>query len=158
MPTRITYALNAGGRVRYVFFGLLWGGGGSLILYALLCTVRSDRTWLEYAFALTVLVPIFFFSANSLLKAFQSNPQIVLTDTGFTYSGIFQMRTFYWINLVSVDYLYGRGGFSWVKILVISDSGKTRSFKLDFTGLYPDYMHFIKRVQTFSPSAVIKFY
>ena len=158
MAASITYDLKAGGRVLYAFSGLLWGGGGSLILYALLCTARSDRTWLEYAFTLTVLSPIFFFSASCLFKVFQSNPRMVLTDTGFTYSGVFQKRTFYWLNLVSVNYLYSRGGFRWVKILVNSDSGKTKSFKLDFTGLYPDYWHFVKQAQTLSPSTVINFY
>jgi hypothetical protein len=152
------YEPQASGRTLYIFWSLFFAAIGLFLLFTLMTAPQSEQTWLVYFFALPVTMLWLSFAVVCLLKFLKYTPRVVVTETGFTYHGILKKQTFLWSNLVSVNHPRDRGGFRWLTVTANSDSNKTTSCKLDFTGLSPDYMAFINQVREFSPSAIIKIY
>ena len=154
MSGPIAFNIKTSGRIVYLFWALLAGACGSLILYAHVSTNRSDRTWLEYVFVLLIISLCFFAAVTCLLKTFQSNPRIEVSETGFTYYGLLETRRILWGDVIFVlRSIHEHGNFEWLKVKVRLDLNKTRTFKLDFTGLNPGYKEFLKYVRSIAPSA-----
>ena len=152
----VNFILKPVGRIGYLFFGMFFVFLGCVILYALIFSNRS-HIWLEYLFALPVISIWLIYGVVCLLKALKSNPRIVITEAGITYHGLFQTSIYLWSNLISVNFLHSRYSDYWLKVIVNTDSAKTKSHKFDFNGLNLDRMEFVNLLRVFAPSATIKF-
>jgi hypothetical protein len=151
VPT--TFSLKTSGKITYLFWGLFTGAGVVFLLSVLFITRHASHTWLEYVFVLLIILLLSFAAVTWLLKAFQSNLRIEVNEEGFTYNGLLETCTILWKDVVSVKHVYDRGNFDWLAIKVKQGSGKTKTFKLDFTGLSPDYTDFIRQARTCASSA-----
>ena len=151
MQNSIIYKLTAFGRISQLFFGLLYGGGGILISSAFF-PITPNRLWLEYIFALPVILIFLFLSSRFLLNGFRSSPRISVTELGFVYFGVLKKRSYLWSNIIYIKpVIDGRYHERWLKIQVNLNSGKTEIIKLDFTDLSPDRGAFLNNTRQLAP-------
>ena len=153
MLTPTTYQLVRGGQVRYLVFAIVLGSVGLFVLSGLFTdqAQAQNHGWPVYVFAGLTITLWLGFAAYYALRAFKSTARVIVDTNGFSYEGIVKTSWFPWKDITTTRWVYDRGGFEWLEITIKHSDQKSRSVKLDFSGLRPDRLAFVNQVRTLAP-------
>ncbi|HQS57087.1 MAG TPA: PH domain-containing protein [Gallionellaceae bacterium] len=148
-----TYQLVRGGRVLYIFWAIFLGFCGVFLLG----TIFSDKAqaqghgWPVYIFVGLTIILWLGFASYCVFRALKPAARVIVDASGFTYEGVLKTTWFPWEDITAIRWVYDRGGFEWLEVAVNEPEKDTHKIKLDFSGLSPDRMIFIKQIRMLAP-------
>ena len=158
MLTPTTYQLVRYGRVHYLFWAVFLGALG-IFLFAGLFSDEAraqGNGWPVYVFVGLVVSLWLGFAGYCALRAFKPPTRVVVDVEGFSYEGIFKTIYMSWKSISTARWRYDRGGFEWLEFEVVQSEKGSRRIKLDFSGLRPNKLDFLRQVRALAPWIEIK--
>jgi len=159
MPTPTTYLLSRGGKINYLLSGLVLGLVGLLLLSVIFIERAPSQNdgWPVYVFVGLVSALWLGYSAYCLVRGLKSRARVVVDVEGFSYEGLFRTYRFRWAAVTSVRWVYDRASFGWVEVTTNRPGKRPRRVILDFSGLEPNRMAFLRQVRAFAPRVEVDF-
>ena len=158
MLTPITYQLVRHGRIHYLFWAIFLGALGIFLVAGLFSDEAraQQHGWPVYIFVGLIVSLWLGFAGYCALRAFKQPTRIIVDAKGFFYEGMFKTIFMSWRDIATARWRYDRGGFEWLEFEIVQNGKGSRRVKLDFSGLSPNRLEFLRQVRALAPWIEIK--